>query len=93
MHMWPWNHLLAKMGDAPLFMILEYFLPSNNAIISLTTMLLANSPSADNGYELLWILLKEFIPMFDRTKPLPFPSWPHSDNIFKFGRLVLMYCD
>ncbi len=81
-----------KMGDA-LFIILEYLLPSNNAIISTTMMSLANGPTAANGYELLWILLKEFIPMFDRTQPAPFPTWPASDNVFEFGRLILMYCD
>ncbi len=81
-----------RMGDA-LFLILENLLPSDNAIISTTMTSLANGPSAANGYELLWTLLKEFIPMFDRTQPAPFPTWPASDDIFDFGRLVLMYCD
>lgn len=41
----------------------------------------------------LWTLLKEFIPMFDQTKPSPFPSWPAMDDIFQFAGMVLMYCD
>ena len=81
-----------KMGDA-LFVILENLLPSSNAIISTTLSSLGNGPSPANGYELLWILLKEFIPMFDCTRNVSLPSWPASDDIFEFGRLVLMYCD
>jgi hypothetical protein len=81
-----------KMGDA-LFLILEYLLPSTNAIIYTTMTSLANAKSSANGYELLWILLKEFIPMFDPTTPAPFPSWPTLGDIFYFGRLVMMYCD
>ncbi len=80
-----------RMGDA-LFIVLENLLPPDNAIISTTMTSLANGPSA-NGYELLWILLKEFIPVFDRTQPAPFPTWPPSDDVFEFARLVLMYCD
>jgi hypothetical protein len=81
------------MGDA-LFTILEYLLPTTNAIIYTTITSLANAPSSSpNGYELLWILLKEFIPMFDTSQPAPFPEWPTSGDIFEFGRLVLMYCD
>jgi hypothetical protein len=82
-----------KMGDA-LFTVLEYLLPTSNAIIYTTMTSLANVPSSSpNGYELLWILLKEFIPMFDTTQPAPLPAWPTSGDIFEFGRLVLMYCD
>jgi hypothetical protein len=81
-----------RMGDA-LFLVLEYLLPEGNAIIKTTMMSLANGSTLANGYTLLWILLKEFIPMFDRTQPAYFPSWPQSDDIFEFGYLVLMYCD
>jgi hypothetical protein len=82
-----------KMGDA-LFTVLEYLLPTTNAIIYTTMTSLANTPSSlPNGYELLWILLKEFIPMFDTSQPAPLPEWPISGDIFEFGRLVLMYCD
>lgn len=81
-----------RMGDA-LFTILEYLLPTTNAVIYTTITSLENAPSPANGYELLWILLKEFIPMFDPSKPAPLPTWPASGDIFEFGRLVLMYCD
>jgi hypothetical protein len=80
------------MGDA-LFIILEYLLPDSDAIIKTTITSLANWYASANGYTLLWILLKEFIPMFDRTQPAYFPSWPQSDDIFEFGYLVLMYCN
>ena len=80
-----------QMGDA-LFIILEYLLPTTNAIISTSVKAIANGSSSANGYELLWILLKEFIPMMDRSKPAVFPSWPESDDIFQFARLILMYC-
>ena len=80
-----------RMGDA-LFIILEYLLPTTNAIISTSVEFIANGSSSANGYELLWILLKEFIPMLDRSKPTVFPSWPDSDDIFQFARLIMMYC-
>ena len=80
-----------RMGDA-LFLILEYLLPTTNPVISTNLDSLANAPSAANGYELLWILLKEFIPMFDRSKPAVFPVWSDSSDIFQFARLLLMYC-
>ncbi len=81
-----------KMGDT-LFLILEYLLPPTNTIIFTTMTSLANQSSSANGYTLLWVLLKELIPMLDRTQPAPFPQWPTSDDIFDFGRLVVMYCD
>ncbi len=81
-----------KMGDA-LFIILENLLPPTNTTIATTLDTLANSPRSANGYELLWTLLKEFIPMLDRTKPTPFPSWSDATDILQYGRLVLMYCD
>lgn len=80
-----------RMGDA-LFLILEYLLPTSNPVISTNLDSLANASSAANGYELLWILLKEFIPMFDRSKPAVFPTWTDSSDIFQFARLLLMYC-
>lgn len=80
-----------RMGDA-LFLVLEYLLPETNSIISTNLSALANGPSAANGYELLWILLKEFIPMFDRSRPAAFPTWSESMDIFQFARMLLMYC-
>ena len=80
-----------QMGDA-LFVILEYLLPTTNALITTSVESIANGSSSANGYELLWILLKEFIPMLDQSKPAVFPSWPVSDDIFQFARLILMYC-
>ncbi len=81
-----------KMGDA-LFLILEQLLPLTNTTIATNLATLANSPKSANGYELLWTLLKEFVPMLDRTKPTPFPSWPDASDIFQYANLVLMYCD
>ena len=54
------------MEDA-LFLVLEYLLPTLNVVITTALDTLMNSPTLANGYELLWTLLKEFVPMFDRT--------------------------
>ena len=80
------------MGDA-LFLILEYLLPASNPIINTTLDTLASSPSTANGYTLLWTIMREFIPMLDITTPTQLPSWPDSDDIFQYARLILMYCD
>ena len=80
-----------RMGEA-LFLVLEYLLPTTNSVITTHLDSIANGPSSANGYELLWILLKEFIPMFDRSKPAIFPTWSDSEDIFQFARLILMYC-
>lgn len=80
-----------RMGNA-LFLILEYLLPTSNAIIATIVESIANGSSLANGYELLWILLKEFIPMLDRSNPIVFLSWPDSDDIFQFAWLITMYC-
>ena len=81
-----------RMGDA-LFLILEYLLPTTDQRITTAIETLANATLTANGYELLWVLLKEFIPMFDRTIPSQLPSWPASDDIFQYARLITMYCD
>jgi len=81
-----------SMGDA-LFLILEHLLPVSNPIIATTLDSLATLSSTANGYTLLWTLLREFIPMLDNTTPTAFPTWPESDDIFQYARLVLMYCD
>lgn len=81
-----------NMGDA-LFLILEYLLPTSNPIITSTLETLAVSSSTANGYTLLWTLLREFIPMLDSTTPTQLPTWPESDDIFQFARLIIMYCD
>lgn len=80
------------MGDA-LFLILEYLLPMTNPIISSTLDTLVSSPSTANGYTLLWTILREFIPMLDTTTPNQLPTWPESDDIFQYARLIIMYCD
>ena len=80
------------MGDA-LFLLLEYLLPTSNNYITTALDNLANSPSLVNGCEILWKLLKEFVPMFDHTIPAIFSSWPDLGDLYQFSRLVLMYCD
>ena len=80
------------MGDA-LFSLLEYLLPMSNPIIASTLDTLAINSSSANGYTLLWTLLREFIPMLDCTTPTQLPTWPESNDIFQFARLVIMYCD
>ena len=72
-----------KMGEV-LFLMLEPLLPQSNSIISTAVDTLANDATLANGFELLWILLKEFVPLFDHTKHAPFHLWPDSNDIFKF---------
>jgi len=64
-----------------------------NPIISSTLDTLVSSPSTANGYTLLWTILREFIPMLDTTTPNQLPTWPESDDIFQYARLIIMYCD
>ncbi len=80
------------MGDA-LFLVLEYLLPLSNSTIATTMECLSTNSTSANGYELLWTLLKEFIPWLDRTKPLTFPTWPASNDIHQYAHLVMLYCD
>jgi hypothetical protein len=46
---------------------------------------------SNNGFELLWLLQKRYITMFDFTKE---PSWPEwHDDIFCYTKHVLMHCN
>lgn len=81
-----------RMGDA-LFLVLENLLPDTDQRVTTAIETLANGSLNANGYELLWVLMKEFIPMFDRTIPSQLPSWLASDDLYHYARLIIMYCD
>ena len=70
--------------------LLQHLVPSTlspafNALLSTV-----RSESA-NGYDLLWRMLRHYVPGFDRAKPIVFPFWTESTNIFVFAKLTMMY--
>ena len=44
-----------------------------------------------NGYDLLWQMLRQYVPGFDKAKPIIFPFWTDDTDIFVFAKLTLMY--
>jgi hypothetical protein len=76
------------MGHA-LFAILQQLLPTSNSFIESQLELVGND--SNNGFNLLWLLQKRFITMFDLTKELSWPEW--HDDIFRYAKRVLMHCD
>ena len=59
--------------------------PAFNAILSTV-----RSESA-NGYDLLWRMLRQYVPGFDKAKPIIFPFWTKNTHLFVFAKLTLMY--
>ena len=44
-----------------------------------------------NGYDLLWRMLRLYVPGFDNAKPIVFPFWTEDTDIFVFAKLNMMY--
>ena len=65
------------MGHA-LFAILQQLLPSGNSFVKSQLESVGND--SNNNFELLWLLQKRFITMFNLTKELSWPEW--HDEIF-----------
>jgi hypothetical protein len=76
------------MGHA-LFAILQQLLPTSNSFIKSQLELVGND--SNNGFELLWLLQKKFITMFNLTKESSWPEW--HDDIFCYAKRVLMHCN
>ena len=55
-----------------------------------TTLSTVRSKSA-NGYDLLWRLLRIFIPGFNKSKPIVILFWTKDTDIFNFARLTTIY--
>jgi hypothetical protein len=72
-----------------LFAILQQLLPASNSFNKSQLESVGND--SNNSFELLWLLQKRFIAMFDLTKK---PSWLEwHDDIFCYAKCVLMHCD
>jgi hypothetical protein len=63
------------MGAA-LYAVLQLVLPPSNNFIR--SQIKAVGKDTSNGYELLWLLQKRYITMFDLTKEPTWPEW-HED--------------
>jgi hypothetical protein len=75
------------MGHA-LFAILQQLLPTGDSFVR--SQLEAVGNNSNNGFELLWLLQKHYITMFNLTKE---PSWTEwHDDIFRYAKRVLMHC-
>ena len=77
------------MGSS-LFLIIQKLLPSADPQVVSKVQLVAQS--GGNGFELLWLLTKHFVPMVSVTRQLTWPVWPSNDDIYLFARRVALYC-
>jgi hypothetical protein len=59
--------------------------PAFNAILSTVCSEMAN------GYDLLWQMLRQYVPGFNKAKPIIFPFWTEDTDLFVFAKLTLMY--
>jgi hypothetical protein len=59
--------------------------PAFNAILSTVCSETAN------GYDLLWRMLRQYVPGFDKAKPIVFPFWTEDTDLFFFAKLTMMY--
>ena len=75
---------------ATLFLILQKVLPMSDAVVASKVQSVALS--GGNGFELLWVLSKHFVPMLTTMRQLTWPVWPSTDDVFLFARRVSLYC-
>ena len=54
------------------------------------TLSTVRSESA-NGYDLLWRILRQYVPGFDKAKPIIFPFWTEVTELFVFAKLTMLY--
>ena len=81
--------IFTKMG-ASLFLIVQKLLPLS--VPEISTKVQSVAINGGNGFELLWVLTKHFVPMVSTTKHLGWPVWPSSDDPFLFARRVSLFC-
>ena len=81
--------IFSKMGTS-LFLIVQRLLPIT--VPEISTKVQSVALNGGNGFELLWVLTKHFVPMVSTTKNLGWPVWPSSDDVFLFARRVSLYC-
>ncbi len=69
--------------------ILPRLLPTTNTeVMAIVSAVLKASK---NGYNLLWQILKLFVPGFDPTVPIAQPQWTRDSNILEFCQGHLLY--
>lgn len=71
--------IFTKMGTS-LFLIVQKLLPLS--VPEISTKVQSVALNGGNGFELLWVLTKHFVPMVSTTKHLGWPQWPSSDDPF-----------
>ena len=76
------------MGAA-LYSVFQLVLPSSDCFVCSQIEAVGND--SNKGFELLWLLQKRYITMFDLTKEPTWPEW--HDDIFRFAKRVLMHCN
>lgn len=81
--------VFTQMGSS-LFLVVQKLLPLTDPHISSKMQSVAQN--GGNGFELLWILTKHFVPMVSVTRQLTWPVWPSTDDVFLFARRVGLYC-
>jgi hypothetical protein len=81
--------IYTRMGTS-LFLIVQKLLPLS--VPEISTKVQSVAMSGGNGFELLWVLTKHFVPMVSTTKHLGWPLWPSSDDPFLFARRVTLFC-
>ena len=79
-----------QMGSS-LFLIIQKLVPTSDPQVVSKVQSVAQS--GGNGFELLWLLTKHFVPMVSVTRQLTWPVWPDNDDIFLFARRVALYCN
>ena len=79
-----------QMGSS-LFLIIQKLLPTTDPQVVSKVQSVAQS--GGDGFELLWLLTKHFVPMVSVTRQLTWPMWPNNDDIFLFARRVALYCN
>ncbi len=79
--------VIAQWGA--LFGVLQQLLPHLDTYIWSQVESVANNSC--NGFELLSILQKQFIAMFDLTKEPTWPDW--LTNVFRYAKRVIMHCN
>lgn len=81
--------IFTKMG-ASLFLIVQKLLPLS--VPEISTKVQSVASNGGNGFELLWVSTKHFVPMVSTTKHLGWPLWPSTDDLFLFARRVSLFC-
>lgn len=70
--------------------LLPHLIKTTMSPIYNATLRTVRSESA-NGYDLLWRLLRLFVPGFDKSKPIVIPFWTEDSDIFDFAKLTTIY--